>query len=64
MTCLFMIAETAWAAIKLAREASTCDECQFADDAALLVTAHSVAVVVVTEFANTARDHGLNLSFT
>ena len=39
-------------------------EGQFADDAALLVTTHSGAEIAITEFASTASDFGLNVSFT
>ena len=39
-------------------------EGQFADDAALLVTTHSRAELALTEFARTASDFGLNVSFT
>ena len=39
-------------------------EGQFADDAALLATTHSGAELALTEFASTANDFGLNVSFT
>ena len=39
-------------------------EGQFADDAALLATTHKGAKIAMTEFASTASDFGLSVSFT
>ena len=39
-------------------------EGQFADDVALQATTHSGAETIMSEFASTASDFGLNVSFT